>query len=96
MPIRHKEFNEFIKGKGFKGRSKNKLKDLKATYDHWISSNDLHCVGHLEGPLPMNWNQRNSILCQRLQLLQEYRTLPFYMLKKIPGIKFTLMEKNIT
>ena len=28
-PIRHKEFNEFIKGKGFKGRNNYKLKDLK-------------------------------------------------------------------
>ena len=29
-PIRHKEFNEFIIGKGFKGRNNHKLKDLKA------------------------------------------------------------------
>ena len=29
-PIRHKEFNEFIKGKGFKGRNNYKLADLKA------------------------------------------------------------------
>ena len=28
-PISHKEFNEFIKGKGFKGRNEYKLKDLK-------------------------------------------------------------------
>ena len=28
--IRHKEFNEFIKGKGFKGRNNYKLRDLKA------------------------------------------------------------------
>ena len=28
-PIRQKEFNEFIKGKGFKGRNNYKLKDLK-------------------------------------------------------------------
>ena len=27
-PITHKEFNEFIKGKGFKGRNNYKLKDL--------------------------------------------------------------------
>ena len=27
-PIRHKEFNEFIKGKGFKGRNNYKLRDL--------------------------------------------------------------------
>ena len=31
-PIRHKEFNEFIKGKGFKGRNDYKLKDLKAMF----------------------------------------------------------------
>ena len=30
MPIRHEEFNEFIKGKGFKGRNNYKLRDLKA------------------------------------------------------------------
>ena len=45
-PITHKEFNEFIKGKGFTGRNNYKLKDLKAmfgykTYDYWISSNDI-------------------------------------------------------
>ena len=44
--ITHKEFNEFIKGKGFKGRNSYKLKDLKGnvwilTYDYWISSNDI-------------------------------------------------------
>ena len=32
-PIRHKEFNEFIKGKGFKGRNNYKLADLKAMFD---------------------------------------------------------------
>ena len=31
-PIRHKEFIEFIKGKGFKGRNNYKLKDLKAMF----------------------------------------------------------------
>ena len=31
-PITHKEFNEFIKGKGFKGRNNYKLRDLKATF----------------------------------------------------------------
>ena len=32
MPIRHKEFNKFMKGKGFKGRNNYKLKDLKAMF----------------------------------------------------------------
>ena len=31
-PIRHREFNEFIKGKGFKGRNNYKLRDLKAMF----------------------------------------------------------------
>ena len=32
-PIRPKEFNEFIKGKGFKGRNIYKLKGLKPCLD---------------------------------------------------------------
>ena len=32
VPITHKEFNEFIKGKGFIGRNNYKLKDLKAMF----------------------------------------------------------------
>ena len=32
IPIRHKEFNEFIKGKGFRGRNNYKLRDLKAMF----------------------------------------------------------------
>ena len=31
-PITHKEFNKFIKGKGFTGRNNYKLKDLKAMF----------------------------------------------------------------
>ena len=31
-PITHKEFNEFIKGKGFKGQNNYKLKYLKAMF----------------------------------------------------------------
>ena len=32
FPITHKEFNEFIKGKGFTGRNNYKLKDLKVMF----------------------------------------------------------------
>ena len=32
MPIMHKEFNEFIKRKGFKGMNNYKLRDLKAMF----------------------------------------------------------------
>ena len=31
-PIRHKEFNEFIKGNGFEERNNHKLRDLKAMF----------------------------------------------------------------
>ena len=31
-PIRHKEFNEFKKGKGFKGKNNYKLRDIKAMF----------------------------------------------------------------
>ena len=31
-PITHKQFNEFIKGKGFNGRNNYKLKALKAKF----------------------------------------------------------------
>ena len=31
-PISHKDFNEFLKCKGFKGRNEYKLKDLKAKF----------------------------------------------------------------
>ena len=31
-PITHKEFNEFIKGKGFKGQNNCKLRDLKVMF----------------------------------------------------------------
>ena len=62
--IKHKEFNEFIKGKGFKGRNNYKLRDLKAMFGFkpmitgspvMISSNQLE---------PMRF-------CQRLQLLMQ-------------------------
>ena len=32
VPISHKDFNEFIKGKGFTGRNKYRLKELKAMF----------------------------------------------------------------
>ena len=32
QPLNHKQFNEFRKGKGFKGRNDYKLKELKAKF----------------------------------------------------------------
>ena len=43
-----------------------------------------------DGTEPMRFDSMS-----RLQPLQEYHMLLFYMLRRIPGIKFALMEKNI-
>ena len=73
-PIRHKEFNEFIKGKGFKGRNNYKLRDLKAMFGFkpmitgspvMISSNELE---------PTRFDSLS-----KASTLQEYHMLPFYM-----------------
>ena len=44
----------------------------------------------------MEQNQRDSILCQRLQPLLEYHMQPSYMPRRIPDLEFTLMEKNMS
>ena len=44
----------------------------------------------------MDWNQRDSIPCQRLQPLLEYHMQPSYMLKRILNPEFTLIEKNVS
>ena len=90
MPITHKEFNEFIEGKGFKGRSNYKLRNLKAMFGFKPTITQSQVMISSDG-----MKQMKSILCHRLQLLQEYHILPFYMLRRILGIEFTLMEKNI-
>ena len=91
-PITHKEFNEFKEGKGFKGRNDYKLKDLKAMFGFKPITTG--------SPVTMSsdwieWNQQDLILFQRLQLPQEYHTVPFYISRRIPKIEFTLMEKNL-
>ena len=97
--IIHKEFNEFIKGKGFKGRNNYKLRDLKAMFGFkpMITGSPvtISTMQGPESPLQMEQNQQDSVLCQRLQLLQGYHMLCFYMLRRIPGTEFTLMEKNM-
>ena len=90
MPIRHKEFNEFIRGKGFKGRNNYKLRDLKAMFGFKPMITGSPVMISSDRMQPMRFG-----LCQMLQLLQGYHMLPFYMLRRIPGIEFALMEKNI-
>ena len=88
-PIRHNEFNEFIKGKGFKGRNNYKLRDLKAMFAFKPMITGSPVTISSDGTEPMGFD-----LCQRLQLLQGYHRLCFYMLRRIPGIEFAPMEKN--
>ena len=88
-PITHKGFNEFIKGKGFTGRNNCKLKDLKAMFGFkpmitgspvMISSNGLE-------PTRFDSMSKDSASTGI-----PYATL----LKRIPGIEFDLMEKNMS
>ena len=81
----HKELNEFTKGKGFKGRNNYKLKDLRAMFG----------FKPMVTGSPVTITSDGTEPTRRLQLLQEYHMLPFYMPRRIPGIEFALMEKNI-
>ena len=89
-PITHKEFNEFIKGKGFKGRNNYKLRDLKAMFG---------CKPMVTGsPVTISSNELEPTRfdsVSKASTSTEYHMLRFYMLRGIPGIEFALMEKNI-
>ena len=89
-PITHKEFNEFIKGKGFKGRNNYKLKDLKAMFGFKPMITGSPVMISSDGMEPKRFNSLSKASTSK-----EYHTLPFYMLRRIPGIEFALMEKNI-
>ena len=59
-PIRHKEFNEFVKGKGFKGRNIYKLRDLKAMFGfkHMITGSPVTIS--FNGTEPMRFNSMSK------------------------------------
>ena len=69
-PMSHKQFNEFMKGKGFKGRNNYKLKKLKAKFGFRpmynrrmliISSEDMEPTefdSMRKVLLPITWNCR--------------------------------------
>ena len=89
-PIRHKEFNEFIKGKGFKGRNNYKLSDLKATFGFkpMITGS----------PVTISSNQLEPTRFDSMSKASTSTGIPYITLlyaKRIPGIEFALMEKNI-
>ena len=74
-PITHKEFNEFIKGKGFKGRNNYKLADLKAMFGFKPIIIGSPVTISSDGMEPTRFD---SIL--KASLLQGYHTVPFYIL----------------
>ena len=55
-PITHKKFNEFIKGKGFKGRNNYKLRDLKAMFGFKPIINSKPISISLEGEEPTTYD----------------------------------------
>ena len=86
-PISDKEFNEFIKGKGFKGRNNYKLKDLKAMFGFKPMITGSPVTISSDGMKPMRFDSMSKASTST--------GIPFYMLRRIPEIKFALMEKNI-
>ena len=61
-PISHKDFNEFIKGRGFTNRNDYKLKDLKAAFGFKSLNERIQLVVSSEDPKePMKPTQFNSM-----------------------------------
>ena len=90
MPIRHKEFNEFIEGKGFKGRNNYKLRDLKAM---------LGLKPIITGfPVTISLDELEPMRLDSMSKASTSAGIPYIALlyaKRIPDIEFTLIEKNI-
>ena len=89
--IRHKEFNKFIKGKGFKGRNNYKLRDLKAM---------LGFKPMITGfPVMISSDQLEPMRFYSMSKASTSTGIPYltllYAKRGISGIEFTLMEKNI-
>ena len=59
-PIRHKEFNEFIKGKHFKGRNNYKLRDLKAMFGFKPMITGSPVTISSDGTEPMRFNSMSK------------------------------------
>ena len=55
-PITHKEFNGFIKGKGFKGRNNYKFRDLKAMFGFKPSTTGSPVTIFSDGMEPTRFN----------------------------------------
>ena len=89
--ITHKEFNEFIKGKGFKRRNSYKLKDLKAMFGFKPMITGSPVTISSDG---MELTRFDSLSKASTSTRIPYITL-LCMPRRIPGIEFNLMEKNI-
>ena len=60
-PITHKEFNEFIKGKGFKGRNNYKLADLKAMFGFKCMITGSPVMISSDGTEPMRFDSLSKV-----------------------------------
>ena len=87
-PITHKEFSEFIKGKGFTGRNNCKLKDLKVMFGFKPMVTGSSVTISSDGAEPTRFDSMSKA---STSTRIPYATL----LKGIPGIEFSLMENNI-
>ena len=79
IPISHKEFNEFIKGRGVTGRNNYKLKELKAMFEF------RPMITRTQVTVTINDGEKMSthmILCQKLHYLLVYHTLHYNLLRR--------------
>ena len=86
-PITHKEFNEFINGKGFTGRNNYKLKDLKAMFGFKPMITGSPVTISSDGTEPTRFDSMSKA---SISTGIPYSTP--YMLSP----EFTLMEKNMS
>ena len=90
-PITHKEFNGFIKGKGFKGRNKYTLKELKAMFGFKPMDIGSSVTIYQSGGRSLE----EPVLFLRLQHLLVYHIQLSYVQRRTLGLWFIQMGKNI-
>ena len=90
-PITQKEFNEFIKGKGFTGRNNYKLKDLKVMFGFRPMITGSPVMISSDGVEPTRFDSMSKA---STSTGIPYATLLYA--KKILNPEFALMEKNMS
>ena len=92
-PISHKEFNEFIEGKEFKGRNEHSLNDLKAKFGFKPMYDRRTLTISSEGMSPNTFDSLKK--AEKLLKLPAYHTGFLYMQRTRKEISLSQMKKFI-